>query len=45
MKRVLLTTALILGMLATSNAQDSKTLTSPDGKISVSITAQNGAPK
>ncbi|MBO7440009.1 MAG: glycoside hydrolase family 97 N-terminal domain-containing protein, partial [Bacteroidales bacterium] len=45
MKRVLLSFALFLGMMATSNAQDSYTITSPDGKISVSVSGQNGKPQ
>ena len=45
MKRVLLSFALFLGMMATSNAQDSYTITSPDGKISVSVLGQNGKPQ
>ena len=45
MKRVLLSISLILGLLTTSNAQETCTVKSPDGKISVVVSAQNGKPQ
>lgn len=45
MKRAILSLSLLLGLLATANAQNSHTVTSPDGNITVSISDQNGKPQ
>ncbi|MCR5455982.1 MAG: glycoside hydrolase family 97 N-terminal domain-containing protein, partial [Bacteroidales bacterium] len=45
MKKVLLSISLFLGLLATASAQNSHTVTSPDGKIAVNVSEENGKPQ